>query len=95
MGEFILYHRGRIFGGIYDNRLLVKPVAAVHAHLGDAPLKAPYPGAKPMLRVDDAIDRDALQALVQAMYPELPPQRRKNSNKTDAVGSVFFIKAYK
>lgn len=81
MGEFILYHRGRIFGGIYDNRLLVKPVAAAHAHLSDAPLEAPYLGAKPMLRVDDAISSDALQALVQAMYPELPAPKAKKEKK--------------
>ena len=53
MGEYILYADGKIFGGIYDDRLLVKPVPAARALLPDAPEEAPYEGAKPMLLVED------------------------------------------
>ena len=78
MGEYILYYRGRIFGGIYDDRLLVKPVPAASALLPGAALEPPYEGAKPMLLVDRVDDRRFLEALIQAMYDELPPQKRAN-----------------
>ena len=78
MGEYILYCRGRIFGGIYDNRLLVKPTPASDRLMPNAPRELPYEGAKPMLLVEEADDRDFLCALVEAMYSELPePKKRK------------------
>lgn len=73
MGEFILYYRGRIVGGIYDDRLLVKPVPAALALMPDAPRELPYPGAKEMLLVEDVDDAEFLQDLFRAMYDELPP----------------------
>ena len=75
MGEFILYYRGRIAGGIYDDRLLVKPVPAALALMPDAPRELPYPGAKEMLLVEDVDDADFLRELFRAMYEELPPPR--------------------
>ena len=70
MGEYIIYIRGRIAGGVYDDRFLVKNTAAARRLLPDAPLEEPYPGAKPMLLVQD-IDSKALMAeLLEAMYPE-------------------------
>ena len=77
MGEYILYYRGRIAGGIYDDRLLVKPVAAARALLPEAPEEEPYPGAKAMLLVEEVDDRDFLTRLFEAMYPELPERRPK------------------
>ena len=77
MGEYILYLHGRIFGGIYDDRLLVKPVAAARALMPDAPLELPYEGAKPMLMVENVDDRDFLVRLAETMYPELPPPKKK------------------
>ncbi|MBR2667072.1 MAG: TfoX/Sxy family protein [Oscillospiraceae bacterium] len=77
MGEYILYYRGRVVGGIYDDRLLLKPTASARAMLPDAPLEQPYEGAKKMLAAD-ADDRDLLTALLPAMYDELPaPKKRK------------------
>ena len=76
MGEFILYYRGRIVGGIYDDRLLVKPVPAALERLPDAPRELPYPGAKEMLLVEDVDDADFLQNLFRAMYDELPSRSR-------------------
>ena len=67
MGEYILYFRGKIVGGIYDNRLLVKPVPAVRALMPDAPTELPYEGAKPMLLVEDVDDREFLARLFLAM----------------------------
>ena len=77
MGEYLLYYRDRLAGGIYDNRLLVKPVPAAVKLLPKAPLEAPYEGAKEMLLVEDADDRELLSALFPAMYDELPPPRKK------------------
>ena len=77
MGEFILYYRGRIVGGIYDDRLLVKPVPAALALMPDAPRELPYPGSKEMLLVEDVDDADFLQDLFRAMYDELPPPRSR------------------
>ena len=72
MGEFILYCRGKVFGGVYDDRLLIKPTPAAVAALPDADREPPYPGAKEMLLVEDLEDRDFLRTLVEAVTEELP-----------------------
>lgn len=77
MGEYILYYRGKIVGGLYDDRLLVKPTASARRMLPDAPLVAPYEGAKEMLPVDDIDDREFLCALLEAMVDELPALKPK------------------
>ena len=77
MGEYILYCNGKVFGGIYDDRFLVKPVKAAKALMPDAPLELPYEGAKPMLLVDHVEDRAFLAQLVAAMEPELPAPKKK------------------
>ena len=77
MGEFLLYYRGKLFGGVYDNRFLVKPVPAAVRYLRTVELEPPYSGAKEMASVDNADDRAYLAGLVEAMYPELPEPKRK------------------
>ncbi len=79
MGEYILYADGKIFGGIYDDRLLVKPVSAAVAMLPGAKKQLPYDGAKPMLRVtsEQIEDGDLLVRLLDAMLPELPASAKK------------------
>lgn len=77
MGEFILYYQGRIFGGIYDDRLLVKPVKAAVKLMPEASEELPYEGAKPMLLVDNIDDREFLCGLVREMYPELDEPKKK------------------
>ena len=72
MGEFILYYRGKIVGGIYDNRLLVKPARSAVAYLRNPSYELPYDGAKEMLLVDDVDDKAYLRGLFDAMYDELP-----------------------
>lgn len=79
MGEYLLYHRGKVFGGIYDDRFLVKPTPAARAMLPQAPEELPYAGAKPMLLVDNVEDRDFLARLVTAMGPELPAPKKKKA----------------
>ena len=77
MGEYILYIHGRVFGGIYDDRLLLKPTPAASALLPDAPREIPYEGAKEMLLADPD-DRDRLALVITALLPELPaPKKRK------------------
>ena len=75
MGEYILYYRGKIFGGIYDDRLLVKPVPAAVKMMPDAEMELPYEGAKAMLLVDDVDDRHALCTLIESMWEELPEKK--------------------
>ena len=77
MGEYLLYYRGKLFGGIYDNRLLVKPLKAALDYLQNAVMEPPYPGAKPMAVAENADDKDYLTGLVETMYPELPEPKRK------------------
>lgn len=77
MGEYILYYRGRIAGGIYDDRLLVKPVAAAKELMPDARRELPYEGAKEMLLVENVDDRDFLTQLFTAMYDQLPAPKPK------------------
>ena len=71
MGEYILYYNGKIVGGIYDDRFLVKPVIAAVAMLPDAKKELPYEGGKEMLLVEDVDNRELLRDLLQAMYEEL------------------------
>ena len=77
MGEYILYYRGRIFGGIYDDRLLVKPVPEAVKLMPDASMELPYEGAKEMILVDDVDNREFLCELVEAMYEDLPAPKKK------------------
>ena len=80
MGEYILYADGKIFGGIYDDRLLVKPVPAAVAMLPVAKKQLPYEGTKPMLRVtaEQIEDGEFLAKLLDAMLPELPAAKAKS-----------------
>lgn len=77
MGEFIIYYRGRIVGGIYDDRLLVKPVKSAISYMPAASYELPYEGAKAMLLVEEVDSREFLTGLFQAMYEELPAPKPK------------------
>lgn len=77
MGEFILYYRGKIVGGIYDDRLLVKPVRAAIRYMPTAPYESPYEGAKEMLLVEEVDDKQFLVGLFNAMYEELPEAKKR------------------
>ena len=78
MGEYIIYYQGKIVGGIYDDRFLVKPTKSAAAMMPEAARELPYDGAKEMLLVDNVEDRSFLEALLTAIYEELPqPKKRK------------------
>lgn len=77
MGEYILYYQGKIVGGIYDDRLLVKNVPSARAVMPDAPVELPYEGAAGMLMVEEVEDRALLRALFEALYRDLPSPKKK------------------
>ena len=77
MGEYIIYHRGKIVGGIYDDRLLVKSTKSAVAMMPNADMELPYEGAKEMLLVDDVDNKEFLRELLEAMYEELPAPKKK------------------
>lgn len=77
MGEYIIYFKGKIVGGIYDNRFLVKPTKSAEKLMPDAPLELPYEGAKEMLLVENVDDKDFLTKLFNVMYSELPASKKK------------------
>lgn len=81
IGEYILYYRGKIVGGIYDDRLLVKPVKAAISYLPQAVYELPYEGAKEMLLVDEVDDKAFLAGLFRAMYEELPVPKAKKKKQ--------------
>ena len=77
MGEYIIYYCGKIVGGIYDDRLLVKPTKSAVAMMPNVDMELPYDGAKEMLLVDDVDNKEFLQEWLEAMYKELPAPKKK------------------
>ncbi len=77
MGEYIVYYRGKVLGGIYDDRFLVKPTKSAAAMMPNADVELPYDGAKEMLLVDNVDNKDFLRELLEAMYAELPVPKKK------------------
>lgn len=77
MGEYIIYYRGKIVGGIYDDRFFVKPTKSAVAMIPNAEMELPYEGAKEMLLVDDVDNRAFLRELLEAIYEELPIPKKK------------------
>ena len=77
MGEYLLYYRGKVIGGIYDDRFLIKLTKSSKAMMPDATLELPYEGAKPMLLVDNVENKLFLKDLLEVIYAELPAGRKK------------------
>jgi len=77
MGEYIIYFQGKIVGGIYDNRFLIKPTKSAKRLMPDALLELPYEGAKEMLLVDNIDDRDFFKNLLVEVADELPAPKTK------------------
>ena len=82
MGEFIIYYRGKSAGGIYDDRLLVKPVKSAISYMPIAPYELPYEGAKEMLLVNEVDNKRFLTGLFHAMRDELPAKKPKKKKQT-------------
>lgn len=77
MGSFMIYYRGKLVGGIYNDRLLVKPVKSAVFYMPKAEYSLPYAGAKEMLLVDNVDDKAYLAGLFEAMYDDLPMPKDK------------------
>ncbi|MFQ9587250.1 MAG: TfoX/Sxy family protein [Mediterraneibacter gnavus] len=85
MREFIIYFRGKMVGGIYDDRLLVKPVKSAISYVSTVTYELPYEGAKEMLLVDEVDSKEFLTGLFRAMYDELPaPKSKKKKQETSS-----------
>ena len=76
MGEYIIYYRGKVVGGIYDDRFLVKPTRSAIAMMPNAEMELPYEGAKEMILVDNVENKGFLRELLEAMYGELPAPKK-------------------
>ena len=81
MGEYVLYFGGKVVGGVYDNRVLVKPTASAVVLMPNAPREIPYPGAKEMLLVEDVDNRAFLAALFTAIANDLPAPKTKKTEE--------------
>lgn len=77
MGEYILYYREKVIGGIYDDRFLIKPTPSAERIIPDAKKELPYDGAKPMMLVEDTDNRDLLRELITSMWNELPQKKKR------------------
>lgn len=89
MGEYIIYYRGRIAGGIYDDRLLVKPTKSAVSYMATATYELPYEGAKEMLLVEDVDSKEYLVGLFNAMYDELPVPRRNPAKASQTRSEIM------
>lgn len=79
MGEYVLYYQEKVVGGVYDNRLLVKPVSSALALVKNPVLEPPYPGAKPLLLIENVEDRKFLTDIVKTVAAQLPAPKPKKS----------------
>lgn len=77
MGEYVLYYRGKVIGGIYDDRFLVKPTKSAKVMMPDTDMELSYEGAKEMILVDDVENKEFLRNLFESVYEELPEPKRK------------------
>ena len=81
MGEYIIYYQGKVIGGIYDDRFLVKQTQSAKKLMPEAALEIPYDGAKEMLLVDNLDDKEFLAALFNTMVSELPAPKKRKSKR--------------
>ncbi|MBQ9825557.1 MAG: competence protein TfoX [Firmicutes bacterium] len=77
MGEYVIYYREKVAGGLYDDRFLIKNVQAAKDLMPQAHSEIPYEGAKLMLLVDNVEDRGFLRKLMEAMYDQLPATKKR------------------
>ena len=76
MSEYVIYYRDKVFGGVYDDRFLIKPTKTVLERFPDAEFASPYPGGREMV-VLDTEDRTFIKQLVMDMTEEIPAPKEK------------------
>ncbi len=69
MGEYLLYNQGKLFGGIYDDRLLIKRVDSNKKYEMEEAI--PYEGAKPMYLVNELDDKESLKEIISDTCKDL------------------------
>lgn len=75
MGEYLLYYKDILFGGIYNNRLLIKIVDTNKKyHLNE---EIPYEGAKPMYHIEDISNKELVKLIILDTCKSLPPKKGK------------------
>lgn len=77
MGEYILYTNGKIFGGIYDDRFLIKDIPVIRTFFESPKMVIPYPNAKPMIEIEDIEDSEMLISLLEEIDKHLPEPKKK------------------
>lgn len=82
MKEYVIYYKGKVVGGIYNDRFLVKPTSSAKLFAQNAEMAQPYEGAKEMILVDNLDDREYLEKLIQLIYNELPEPKPKKKKQT-------------
>ena len=74
MGEYVIYYEGKVVGGIYDDRFLIKNTKSVSEYLKNndisLPLEKPYPGGRDMLAAD-IDDREMTCSLIEMIRKDL------------------------
>ena len=85
MGEYIIYYRGKVVGGIYDDRFLIKPTKTAKTLMPNAPLELPYKGGKEMLLVEDIENKGLLAQLLSAVFAELPAPKERKKKTSDEI----------
>lgn len=81
MGEYVIYYKGKVAGGLYDDRLMVKATESGAAYMPSPVYEQPYQGAKQMLLVEETDDPEFLAGLFEAMYEELPEPKPRKKRK--------------
>ncbi len=75
MGEYLLYYKDILFGGIYDERVLVKNVPSNQCF--DMSLEIPYTGAKPMYMIEEIENKEYMYQIILATCKSLKPKEKK------------------
>lgn len=91
MGEYVVYYRDKVIGGVYDDRFLLKPTESAKVLLPNAERQIPYEGAKEMLLIDDFENAQLIRELLESMYPELParkPRKKRREQRLAASGGA-------
>lgn len=86
MGEYVIYYKGKIIGGIYDDRFLIKNTPCIKNILTNIVYEIPYKGAKEMILLEDNYDKEFLKELIEKMYIELPERKPKKKKEKEIFG---------
>lgn len=81
MSEYIIYYKGKIAGGIFDNRLMIKPVKSAIDFIENPIYDIPFDGAKEWILIEDIEDKEFLTELFITIYKDLSFPKKKFKRK--------------